>query len=195
MNIKVNNKVLSYSLVGFLTVILVWSFSMKALSAGEMVTIPLPIPEKKEAINPAAPREGLANYISKRYHIKPSLAQEIVGLVEFHSEAADFPRPDLIFAVIAVESSFDPDAVSYAGAQGLMQVMPVHKADGSMEDNIIKGIYVLKTYRSRVDTYYEALIAYNIGIGAFKRGDRNFKYPYKVLKAHKNFTEALKNKF
>lgn len=34
--------------------------------------------------------------------------------------------PDLLAAIITVESSGNPDAVSHAGAVGLMQVMPYH---------------------------------------------------------------------
>jgi soluble lytic murein transglycosylase-like protein len=46
--------------------------------------------------------------------------------------------PELVLAVIEVESHFDRYAVSRAGAQGLMQVMPFWKAEiGRPEDNLI----------------------------------------------------------
>ncbi|WVM88057.1 lytic transglycosylase domain-containing protein [Halopseudomonas pachastrellae] len=38
-------------------------------------------------------------------------------------------KPDLVLAVMHVESLFDPYALSYVGAQGVMQVMPFWKAE------------------------------------------------------------------
>ena len=47
--------------------------------------------------------------------------------------------PDLLLAVIEVESGFDRFAVSHTGAQGLMQVMPFWKAAlGRPNDNLMR---------------------------------------------------------
>ena len=43
-------------------------------------------------------------------------------------------RPQLVLAVIDVESAFDPFAVSYAGAVGLMQVMPFWPTERTVEE-------------------------------------------------------------
>ena len=69
------------------------------------------------------------------------LAAQIAGLIEISEgrpyDAARFPIPALrpasgfrmdpamVYALARLESNFDPDAVSGAGARGLMQVMPV----------------------------------------------------------------------
>lgn len=45
-------------------------------------------------------------------------------LIERHAEARNLD-PDLVAAVMTVESKGDPNAVSYSGATGLMQVMPL----------------------------------------------------------------------
>ena len=89
-----------------------------------------------------------------------------------HSMLRD--RPQLVLAVIDVESAFDPFAVSYAGAVGLMQVMPFwptalglsRKDLIDVELNIRMGTSILAYYleRERGD-YRRALGRYNGSLG------------------------------
>lgn len=78
--------------------------------------------------------------------------------------------PELVLAVIEVESHFDRFAVSRAGAQGLMQVMPFWKNEiGRPHDNLTDnltnldyGCRILQFYLSREDgVLARALAAYN----------------------------------
>ncbi len=79
-------------------------------------------------------------------------------------------RPRIVLAVIEVESSFDPYAVSPMGALGLMQVMPfwTRRLDEPkanlfrMRTNLRIGCYILRHYlnRHRGDLF-AALAAYN----------------------------------
>ncbi len=83
-------------------------------------------------------------------------------------------RPQLVLAVIDVESAFDPFAVSYAGAVGLMQVMPFWPTELGLtkkdlidvELNIRMGTAILAYYleRERGD-YRRALGRYNGSLG------------------------------
>jgi len=83
-------------------------------------------------------------------------------------------RPQLVLAVIDVESAFDPFAVSYAGAVGLMQVMPFWPGELGLERsdlidielNIRMGTSILAYYmeRERGD-YRRALGRYNGSLG------------------------------
>jgi soluble lytic murein transglycosylase-like protein len=91
--------------------------------------------------------------------------------------------PELVLAVIDVESNFDRYAVSVAGALGLMQVMPFWTAEiGRPNDNLIQietnvryGCTILKYYLDMENgNYGPALARYN-----GSRGQR--KYPNKVL--------------
>ncbi|MDP5071166.1 MAG: lytic transglycosylase domain-containing protein [Congregibacter sp.] len=78
--------------------------------------------------------------------------------------------PELVLAVIEVESHFDRFAVSSAGAQGLMQVMPFWKDEiGRPKDNLTNnltnldyGCRILQFYLQREDgVLHRALAAYN----------------------------------
>lgn len=81
----------------------------------------------------------------------------------------------LVMAVIDVESGFNAAAVSTAGAQGLMQIMPETGKDLNLEDpfdpseNIDAGIRYL---RYLLDTFPDkkmAVAAYNAGPNAVKK--------------------------
>ncbi len=92
----------------------------------------------------------------------------------------------LIAAQMYQESQFDPEAISYAGAEGLMQIMPKTAEELGLENtkdpenNIAAGIKYLYQLRERLegdillsDKNWMALAAYNAGFGRIKRA-RNY---------------------
>jgi soluble lytic murein transglycosylase-like protein len=84
--------------------------------------------------------------------------------------------PELLWAVIKVESNFRDQAVSRAGAIGLMQLMPsTARAIGLRNardpvQNILGGAYYLRNLANRFEgDLYFTLAAYNAGPGAVQR--------------------------
>jgi soluble lytic murein transglycosylase-like protein len=89
--------------------------------------------------------------------------------------------PELVLAVIEVESHFDRFAVSRAGAQGLMQVMPFWKEElGRRGDNLTDtttnlryGCRILEFYLQRENgALHRALAAYNGSSGSRRYSER-----------------------
>lgn len=92
-------------------------------------------------------------------------------------------RPDLVLALIHTESHFDRFAISSAGAQGMMQVMPFWKAElGRPQDNLTDnatnlryGCTILSFYlRKENGNLSRALARYNGSLG-------KQTYPAKVI--------------
>ncbi len=84
--------------------------------------------------------------------------------------------PNLVLAVVAVESGFQPDAVSHKGAQGLMQLMPATARELGVTDaldpaqNLDGGTRYLRMLVAQYGgDLGKALAAYNAGPGAVKR--------------------------
>ena len=82
--------------------------------------------------------------------------------------------PDLVHAVIAVESGYRASAQSPAGAQGLMQLMPGTQRDLGVSDafdprqNVDAGVAYLRRLTDEFGTEL-AIAAYNAGPGAVRR--------------------------
>ncbi|MCZ6618127.1 MAG: transglycosylase SLT domain-containing protein [Gammaproteobacteria bacterium] len=105
---------------------------------------------------------------------------EILNLVynEAHWQQLD---PDLILAVIHVESGFDRFAISRVGAQGLMQVMPFWRLEigrpqdilTEMDTNIRYGTAILAHYLEAAEgDLVDALARYNGSRGRLNYPDR-----------------------
>jgi hypothetical protein len=96
------------------------------------------------------------------------------------AEAADLYKldPNLIRAIIRAESAFNPFAVSRAGAQGLMQLMPAVAEELNVLDpfdprqNIFGGARYLRSLLDRNDGNLDRAVAsYNAGPAAVARYD------------------------
>jgi len=99
--------------------------------------------------------------------------EQILHHVHCEARRVDVP-PELVLAVMDVESRFDRYAVSSAGAVGLMQVMPFWPRELGMSneqlirvgDNVRMGTTILSYYlRKERGNYQRALQRYNGSLG------------------------------
>jgi soluble lytic murein transglycosylase-like protein len=132
--------------------------------------------------------------------VKPSEAYEAI----IQEAAAEYDLdPNLIRAVMQTESAFHPYAVSRAGAEGLMQLMPALADEMGVSDsfdpreNIMGGTRYLK----RLLDYHNgnldlALASYNAGPGNVERygGIPPFRETRKYVKTIKALYARSKNK-
>jgi soluble lytic murein transglycosylase-like protein len=107
---------------------------------------------------------------------------DILTRVHYEASRVELP-PELVLAVIEVESNFDRYAVSVAGALGLMQIMPFWLEEiGRPEDNLLHintnlryGCTILRYYLDKEKgDLRRALGRYNGSLG-------QRKYPNKVV--------------
>ncbi len=116
----------------------------------------------------------------------PDNKKRLEFLRVLHSEANRAGvQPELVLAVIQIESAFDRFAISYVGARGYMQVMPFWKNEiGRPDDNLMDlqtnlryGCTILKHYLDMENNdHIRGLARYNGSLG-------RTKYPEKVLMA------------
>ena len=114
---------------------------------------------------------------------------EYSEFVEKYSDEYGVPEP-LVFAVIRTESDFNADAVSAAGAMGLMQMMPLTFKDmqsrigEEYEDEMLLdpevsikyGTYYLAYLYRYFKNWDNAIAAYNAGMGYVSSWLKNEEY-------------------
>ena len=120
----------------------------------------------------------------KRFIRDPQRRLELLRKIHLAATRAEL-QPEVVLAVIEVESAFNHYAVSRVGAQGIMQVMPFWKKEiGRPDDNLIDletnlqyGCTILKHYIKRSKgRLAEALSRYNGSYGSYR-------YSMKVMDA------------
>jgi soluble lytic murein transglycosylase-like protein len=124
--------------------------------------------------------------------IRPGAARrdrEYDGLIVEHARL-NAVRPDLVRAVVQVESAFNPGALSPKGAMGLMQLMPATMRQFGVRDafnpreNVRAGVAYLRQLLDRYDDDEQlALAAYNAGPGAVDRHGHNVP-PYRETREY-----------
>ncbi len=178
------------------------TFLLLAIAAGSALAQQEPDPELRELLRAAA---NEADSFPDRFDAQVWLSDmsgrlarqvenneeriEILKRVHYEATRVDV-APELVLAVIDVESNFDRYAISIAGARGLMQIMPFWLDEiGISDQNLFKirtnlrmGCTILRYYIDmEPQDLGRALARYNGSLG-------KTRYPNKVVKAlHKHW--------
>jgi soluble lytic murein transglycosylase-like protein len=101
-------------------------------------------------------------------------------------------NPDFVHAIIKCESNYDAQALSRAGAMGLMQLMPETAADlgvknpWSPAENIDGGVRYIRAMLREFRDPWKALVSYNCGPEVLRQGlpipAESRRYASKVLR-------------
>ncbi|MEH6584915.1 MAG: lytic transglycosylase domain-containing protein [Halioglobus sp.] len=118
-----------------------------------------------------------------RYVKDPKHRLELLQDIHSASVQANLP-PELVLALIEVESHFDRFAISRVGAQGMMQVMPFWKDEiGRPDDNLTLnktnfayGCRILQFYLQRENgDLHKGLARYNGSVGRRVYSDKVYR--------------------
>ncbi len=114
----------------------------------------------------------------------PESRLNLLKTVHYEAKRVNLP-PELVLALIEIESRFDRFAISVSGARGLMQIMPFWLDEiGISDQNLFKirtnlrmGSTILRYYMDmESNDLMRALARYNGSLG-------NQTYPNKIIKA------------
>ena len=146
-------------------------------------------------------RHAVANHLATKYRISMT---ESLRYVSHAIEVANEVNldPMLLLAIMATESSFNPNAQSHAGAQGLMQVLTrVHTekfepyggvvAAFVPEANIRVGALILKACIAKAGSLEAGLRSY---LGAPNASSGPNSYTYKVITEREELNEVARNR-
>ena len=127
-------------------------------ASGRVAAIASPKPEVTETTTP-----------NKRCPLPPRFRSAF----EYASNQSEVPL-SLLAAVAQAESGFEPNAVSHAGALGLLQVLPSTAREleidlNSPGANVLAGARYLRRMEDRFDSLELALAAYNAGQTAVEK--------------------------
>lgn len=164
--------------------------SVAAVSA---VALTVPVePETREQPDEIETVTKNARYISATYRVNEATAWKLAALAVKYADPV-FPTAKDILGMMEVESDFNPRA-KLGPCIGLMQIDRNHhrkRVEGANlydpEVNIRAGVSYLKELHGSLKSRRAAIMAFNLGEGAYRSGRRNAEYFKLVDRSTRNF--------
>jgi soluble lytic murein transglycosylase-like protein len=136
--------------------------------------------------------EVLPNYVRKRSpNIRRRTSRQRIDPIVIAKAELYGVNPDFVHAIIKCESNYDVQALSRAGAMGLMQLMPETAADLGVQnpwsptENIDGGVRYIRAMLREFRDPWKALVSYNCGPEILRQGlpipGESRRYARKVL--------------
>lgn len=119
----------------------------------------------------------------------PATRIEILRQIHYESTRVNI-APELVLAVIEVESAFDEFAISVSGARGLMQIMPFWLNEIGISDQNLFKIRTNLRMGCTILRYYMNMEPHDLGraLGRYNGSLGKTVYPNKVIEAlHRNW--------
>lgn len=165
----------------------------KAQGVGQLA-VPPALQAAQESMSPEFLR--LLSYRSSRNRadrafistgsFNPNLIPNGYGSVILQAAQQHGVDPGLLAGIIEVESRFNPNARSGAGAVGIAQIMPKYHPGvdpTNPRESILYAAKYLRSLEKQLGSIEEAIYAYNGGPGGIRKSAENRAYLPKVLKA------------
>lgn len=138
-----------------------------------------------------------AKEIVRRYKIDRRMVVDVLKYTEKHASKT-FPRQEDILAVIGIESSWNHTATSNLKrdpAYGLTQIRPITwrkliatpKELLNIENQIKYAVAILKYNYRLTKNKEDAIISYNVGYGAWLKGNYEYNYLDKFTKERNKY--------
>jgi soluble lytic murein transglycosylase-like protein len=125
----------------------------------------------------------------ERFVAEPTTRIEMLKRIHYEARRANL-EPELVLAVIQVESAFDEYAISVSGARGLMQVMPFWLNEINLSDNNLFRIHTNLRMGCTILRYYMDMEPHDLGraLARYNGSLGSTLYPNRVIDAlHSNW--------
>lgn len=138
----------------------------------------------------------LTQAVVNKHNVDWNFAYAVVKTAKMY-EHDDFPKAQDILSIISIESQFDPKAKK-AGNIGLAQINYKtwkHQVDKhqlyTIDGSIKQCANILSDYYDQTGNAKGAVMAYNVGITAYKNGTRNQSYYKKFILASTVYNNSI----
>lgn len=164
---------------------------VKALILVIALVLPMALASPKVPKNEYKSSSALILHVASKWNKPERSIREIAETSYKVTEHTQLLSHVDIMSICQIESGYNTLAVSKKGAKGLTQIL-YKPTKFDIETNLKDSVDLLLEYIRILGSKDAALHAYNVGIGNYRKGKRNYAY-VKKFKAAKQELLAIEN--